>query len=174
LRALSGAGGEASIEAGGSLQDHEWTSLACRREERLIQSNCFFVPDPGPHFDAVGAQCRKPSPADEREWVLHCGHHATNSRSDNPLGTRAGFPGVNTRLERAVKSGAPSVTAGFFERVHLGVRLARTLVRTLPEHHPFVRHDASAHHRVRRRPTKAAARVLERPLHPPFVVYHFS
>ena len=61
-----------------------------------------------------------------------------------------------------------------FERVHLGVRFAGALVRALTEHDPFVRHDARTNDGIRRRAAEAAARVLERPPHPPFVVYHFS
>jgi hypothetical protein len=60
------------------------------------------------------------------------------------------------------------------ERVYFRVRLTGTLVRALTEHHAFVRHDARTHDRIRRRATQATARVLERPPHPPFVVYHFS
>ena len=43
-----------------------------------------------------------------------------------------------------------------------------------PTHDAFVRDDAGADDRVRRRASETAARVLERPPHPPCVVYHFS
>jgi hypothetical protein len=58
---------------------------------------------------------------------------------------------VDAWLERAVQRGAACVTAGLFEGIHLGMRLTGSLVRTLPEHDAFVRHDAGTHNRVGRR-----------------------
>jgi hypothetical protein len=81
---------------------------------------------------------------------------------------------VNARLERAVEGGAARVATRLFEGIHLGVRFTGALVRTLTEYDPVVRDDARANDGIRRRAAEAAARVLERPPHPPFVVYHFS
>jgi hypothetical protein len=81
---------------------------------------------------------------------------------------------VHTWFERAVQCGTMGLSSGLFEGIHLRMRFTGSLVRTLPEHDAFVRHDAGAHHRVGRRAAEAPARVLERPSHPPLVVYHFS
>ena len=66
------------------------------------------------------------------------------------------------------------IATGFFEGIHFSMRFAGALVRSLTKHHAVVRYDAGADDRVWRRPPKATARVLDRPPHPPFVVYHFS
>jgi hypothetical protein len=81
---------------------------------------------------------------------------------------------VNARLERAVERGAARIASRLFKSIHLGVRLTRTFVGALAEHHAFVRYDACTHNRVRRRAAKPTARMLDRSPHPPFVVYHFS
>ena len=84
----------------------------------------------------------------------------------------------NTASRRAARSPAS------FERVHFGVRLAGALVRAVADDDAFVGDDAGADERIRRRAAEPAARVLERPPHPPhvrlrhalrrIVVYHFS
>src|SRR4029453_11558239 len=126
------------------------------------------------HVDAVGAQHRKPSPANERERILHRRDNATNAGGDDPLGTGSCLTGVNTRLESAIESRSTSATAGLFERIDLGMRLTRAFMRTLAKHDALVRHGAGPDTGVRRRATEAAAPGLECPPHPPLVVYHFS
>ena len=174
LGALSCFGGDPTIETRGRLEDHKRPPLPCRREERLVQANRGVIADTGLHFDAVGAQHRKPASADKRKWIFHRSDDATDAGGDDPFRTRPRLAGVDARLERAVERGAARIAPRLFERVHLGVRFTGALVCTLTEHDPFIRHDARPNDWIRRRAAEAAARVLERPPHPPFVVYHFS
>jgi hypothetical protein len=85
-----------------------------------------------------------------------------------------GPAGVVARLERAVQGGAASGLARFVQCVHFGVGLAGALVRALSHDNPVIGHHAGADDRIGRRPPKTAARLLERPPHPPCIVYHLS
>jgi hypothetical protein len=69
--------------------------------------------------------------------------------------------------------------AGFVQRMDLGVRLTRTLVRTLPDDDPLGRHDTGADERIRGRPSPPLPGMGDRAPHEPEIVdhsagYHFS
>jgi hypothetical protein len=54
------------------------------------------------------------------------------------------------------------------------MRAAGELVRALAEHNSLVGDDACANDWIGRGSSEAATRLLDRPPHPPNVVYHFS
>jgi len=88
-------------------------------------------------------------------------------------GGAAGAAGVRARFERAVQRGAARGIARFVERVHFRVRLAGPLVRPLADHDAVVRHHARADERIGGGAPQPSAGMLDRPPHPPRVVYHF-
>ena len=160
------------VETRRRLEDHEGPAGAHRGEKRLIQPNRRIVLHADVDLDAVRAQRREAAPVHQRKRIFHRGDDASNAGGDDALGAGSGPPGVRARLERAVQRRAASVRARLVERVDLRVRPAGEFVRALADHDAFVRDHARADDRVGRRPSEAAARMLDRPPHPPCVVYH--
>ncbi len=119
-----------------------------------------------------------PLPFTPRKRILHRRDDATDAGGDDSLGAGAGPAGVRAWLERAVQRRAAGGVASFDQRVHLGVRLARPLMRALPHHHTLIRDDAGADNGVGRGAAKAAPRALQRAIHPARIClgqrYHFS
>jgi hypothetical protein len=175
---------DAAIQARRGLEHDEWTALANRGDERLIQPRGVGAPDTGLDRDAVIAEDGEAASANQRIGILHRRHDSADARRNDPLRARARSAGVHARLERAVQRGAARTFPGLIERQHLRVRLSGPLVRSITHDDVLVGDDAGAYERIWRRAAEAAARELERPPHPPLihlrqgfgghVLYHFS
>ena len=122
------------------------------------------------HVDAPGPKGGKSTTPHEWKRVLDGRDDATDPGSDDAFRARPGSSVMRTRLERAIERRSTRALPRLVEGVDLGVGIAGPFVRPVPDHHPFVGHDARPDHRIRRRPADPAPRVLQRPAHPVGIV----
>ncbi len=179
LRALARRRRHSSIQAGGRLEDHERPLLTHRRDEGLVQPHRFVAGHAGLDHDAALPESGEAPALDERKRIFHRSHDADDAGGHDPLGAWPGAAGMDARFERAVQRGAPCPLTGFLQRSHLGMGFAGAFMATVADDDAFRRDDTGADERVGGRPADGAARMLERPPHPPHVrapkrvVYHF-
>ena len=144
-----------------------------RRQKRLIQPDGPIPLDTGIDDDSVIAKRAKPSPRTAGKGSSIAATTLLIPGCDDPFGARPGASCVDARLERAVQRRSAGARSGLFEREHFGVRFAGALVRAVTDDDAVIGHDAGADDGVRRRAAEPTTSVLERPPHPPGVVYHF-
>jgi hypothetical protein len=148
---------EAEVETERRLQNHERPSRAHQREKRLIEARRRLGTQADLNRYAPLPQIRETPPAHERIGILDRRNHARDARLHDPHDARAGAPDVIARFERAVERRPAGTRTRHLQRADLGVRLAGTLVESVPDHDVVIRHDERADHRIRTRAAAAPA-----------------